>query len=268
MVNYPSYESFFNELLSYLYEKFISSARFKDIAAMSSIITCLSELLYNNYKVKSDEPTLTFNDTTEEMESMSDLDLGLAVNAVQHLCKILINVAHGDFRAMLCVMQFYERLNAAENLYKLNSTNVIPAEIFYAFLVNPNIILLDRYAALINNSSLLGQKHELSQNHPGLITIAKQAQELYIFLWRNPMTTSLFQQNLIVRHSILYRKALYMGLRIYVMKHNLAFLHLTRLDTDGNLYDNDRIGVHLTRFKKACPYLMELLSTIKNLIWW
>lgn len=265
MIKHDDYESFFNEVLSFLYKNFIRAAKFKDILIMSSIVNCLSDVLYNNYKVKSATyQTSTLFMDTEETKSMSEIDLSLAITAVQHFCKILLNVGPGNFRAMLSVMQFYEKLNAGESLYKLNATNIIPIEISHAFLVNPNALLLDRYANSINTALYLGQEQGLGADHAGLIAIAKQAKEIYIFLLRDPMTSQFIQECPIVRNSCLYRKVILTKVHgIYVLKHNLAFQHLTRLDQKGNLYGKEQVAIDLKRFQNACPHLMGLLATVK-----
>lgn len=259
IINYLDYDSFFKEQLDVLYKNFIIAARLKDIAVMSSIVYTLSKCLYNLYKSK-----VVLRDG-ERTRGMSEIDMSLAVNASQHFCKLIMNVCHGDFRAMLSVMCFYERLNDAELLYKLNAINIIPTEISHAFLVSPNLILLDRYAKFINTSSCLGQKYRLGPHHPGLLAIGKQASEIYVFLFRNPMTSQFLQERPLVRNSILFRKVILSKVQgIYVLKHNFAFLHLTRVDADGNWYAPDQQTIHVKRFMNACPYLMGLLTTIKT----
>uniref|UniRef100_A0A336LD68 CSON007094 protein n=1 Tax=Culicoides sonorensis TaxID=179676 RepID=A0A336LD68_CULSO len=266
-LQYPNYELLFDELLSYLYKHFILAAQYNDLKCMCDIVTALSDFLYHNYKIKSNSFELftTFSDS-DLREEISEIDLGVAITAIQHFCKILMNVGHGNFRAMLTVMQFYEKLNKAEELFQLNTINMIPTEMSHSFFVNPNIILLDKFATLIHKMSMLAENNEMDRDHTGLVLVAKQARELYIFFFRNPQDTSLFQkENLIVRHSILYRKIIYLNTRrIYVLKHNPAFLHLTRLDVDGKLIDEENVKLDVKQFYKECRVLMELLTTIKS----
>ncbi|XP_063705993.1 uncharacterized protein LOC134835067 [Culicoides brevitarsis] len=259
LVSYPEYDIFFKYCLEVLYKNFIIGAQHKQSVFMSSIIKALSHLLYNTYKVKSDNyrvPFLFVN--AEEREVMSDMDLSIAITASQHICKILVNVAHGDFRAMLSVMQFYEALSDGEELHKINVLNIVPTEIFYAFVINPNSLLLDRYAMLIISLLMLADMYDVPPKDSGIIEVNSQANELYAFLFRDPFASKFIQKRKIIRNSKMFKNIFDMQnlQRVYVLKNNLAFKHFSsKLPAKTS-------GDDWTSYKRKFPNLMTLLSHI------
>lgn len=120
---------------------------------MCDIINAFAEFLYNNYKFNSKADSIEsislFPEPDDLPETLSEIDISIATNAAQHLCKLLLNVHPGNFQIMLTILQFYEKLHLAETIIPINQLSIVPSGVYHAFLINPNVIILELYTKFL-----------------------------------------------------------------------------------------------------------------------
>lgn len=121
---------------------------------MCDIVNAFAEFLYNNYKFNSKANSAAnitlFPEPDDLPNTLSEIDISIAINAAQHLCKLLLNVDPENFLVMLTVLQFYEKLHLAETIIPINELSIVPSGVNHAFLINPNVIILERYTKFLS----------------------------------------------------------------------------------------------------------------------
>lgn len=111
---------------------------------------------------------------------------------------------------------------------------------------------------------VLGDNRQLDKSHVGVVCIGEQAKELYMFFFRSPLDTSMFE-NVMVRSShFLYRKVMTLShiRRLYVLKNNASIKHIVRLGENGKLLESTHVD--LQKLSTACPNLINLFKSVKT----
>lgn len=243
---FKNFSLIFKDFLRYFYTLFLISLRNFENNLAFHIINCLGTIVKNAYE-QNMMPL-------EDIQKLSD--------TVEHLCKILLNLLPSSLQAQVTVLLFYKKLIKIAEVMPEVDIELVPPSIRHLLLINAGAITWKMYADLIHESQKLANKRNYDQNHCAVRDLREQVQDMYDLLFENPLNTNLFNDQ-VVKTNVNHKRMLQLPgfKKMFRMKHNIAFQHITHLDSNGKMRDKPRFDID--RLAKFAPNLIRLLKPVK-----
>lgn len=202
-------------------------------------------------------------DNVDDAEQ-AQTDLDTLENFATHLCKFLLNVLPASFQAQLTVLWFFQKMIKIEATVSSKPITIIPSDLRHLLLVNASAVTFELYSTLVQSALKVADKRGYSQNHMDVLQLGIQAQELYDLLFKPALETDIFKKPLVLA-SIEYKRLIVLRRvnKLFKVKNNIAFWHITRCDAKGQLMETPVFDPKA--FETSCPNLKYLLTSVKRI---